>query len=94
MTATPLQSRGLFATRVHAFDLEPERVTAINGALWPEIDRLLTPRPAVQPWQTRTDLQLNPAFAPLVESTSWRAGFLVAAALPVVAVVVLRPLRA
>jgi sugar phosphate permease len=34
------------------------------------------------------------AFAPLVESTSWRAGFLVAAALPVVAVVVLRPLRA
>jgi MFS family permease len=34
------------------------------------------------------------AFAPLVESTSWRAGFLVAAALPIVAVVVLRPLRA
>lgn len=34
------------------------------------------------------------AFAPLVESTSWRAGFLVAAALPLVAVVVLRPLRA
>jgi sugar phosphate permease len=33
-------------------------------------------------------------FAPLVESTSWRAGFLVAAALPLLAVVVLRPLRA
>jgi sugar phosphate permease len=34
------------------------------------------------------------AFAPLVESTSWRAGFLVAAALPLLAVVVLRPLQA
>ena len=33
-------------------------------------------------------------FAPLVESTSWRAGFRVAAAVPLVAVVVLRPLRA
>jgi len=33
------------------------------------------------------------AFAPFVASTSWRAGFLVAAALPLVAVVVLRPLR-
>ena len=33
-------------------------------------------------------------FAPLVESTSWRAGFVVAAAVPLVAVVVLRPLRA
>jgi sugar phosphate permease len=34
------------------------------------------------------------AFAPFVDSTSWRAGFLVAAALPLVAAVVLRPLRA
>jgi sugar phosphate permease len=34
------------------------------------------------------------AFAPFVESTSWRAGFLVAAAFPLLAVVVLRPLRA
>jgi sugar phosphate permease len=34
------------------------------------------------------------AFAPFVSSTSWRAGFLVAAAFPLVAVVVLRPLRA
>ncbi|HEY7604141.1 MAG TPA: MFS transporter [Gaiellaceae bacterium] len=34
------------------------------------------------------------AFAPFVASTSWRAGFLVAALLPLVAVVVLRPLRA
>ena len=33
-------------------------------------------------------------FAPFVDSTSWRAGFLVAAAVPLVAVVVLRPLRA
>jgi len=33
-------------------------------------------------------------FAPFVASTSWRAGFLVAAALPLAAVVVLRPLRA
>jgi sugar phosphate permease len=33
------------------------------------------------------------AFAPFVESTSWRAGFLVAAAFPLLAVVVLRPLR-
>ena len=32
-------------------------------------------------------------FAPFVASTSWRDGFLVAAALPLVAVVVLRPLR-
>jgi nitrate/nitrite transporter NarK len=34
------------------------------------------------------------AFAPFVASTSWRAGFLVAAAFPLLAVVVLRPLRA
>ena len=68
MTALgPLQSRGLFATRVFAFDLEPERAAALNAGLWPAIDRLLTPRPAVQPWQTRTDLQLDPAFAPLME---------------------------
>ena len=34
------------------------------------------------------------AFAPFVSSTSWRAGFFVAAAFPLLAVVVLRPLRA
>jgi sugar phosphate permease len=34
------------------------------------------------------------AFAPFVESTSWRAGFFAAAAFPLLAVVVLRPLRA
>ena len=33
-------------------------------------------------------------FAPFVASTSWRAGFFVAAACPLVAIVVLRPLRA
>jgi sugar phosphate permease len=33
-------------------------------------------------------------FAPVVQSTSWRVGFLVAAACPLVAIVVLRPLRA
>ena len=32
-------------------------------------------------------------FAPFVESTSWSAGFFVAAAFPLVAIVVLRPLR-
>jgi sugar phosphate permease len=34
------------------------------------------------------------AFAPFVESTSWRAGFFAAAAFPILAVIVLRPLRA
>jgi sugar phosphate permease len=34
------------------------------------------------------------AFAPFVESTSWRAGFFAAAAFPLLAVAVLRPLRA
>ena len=33
-------------------------------------------------------------FAPIVQSTSWRVGFLIAAACPLVAIVVLRPLRA
>jgi len=33
-------------------------------------------------------------FAPFVESTSWRVGYLVAAAFPLVAIAVLRPLRA
>jgi sugar phosphate permease len=33
-------------------------------------------------------------FAPFVESTSWRVGFLVSAAFPLVAIAVLRPLRA
>jgi uncharacterized protein (TIGR02466 family) len=65
--APPLQSRALFATRVYAFDLEPERAKALNQELWAEIDRLLTPRPAAQPWQTRHDLQRNAAFAPLLE---------------------------
>lgn len=63
----PLQSRGLFGTRIHAFDLEPERAAQLSAALWPEIDRLLTPRPALQPWQTRTDLQINPVFAPFLD---------------------------
>jgi MFS family permease len=32
-------------------------------------------------------------FAPFVESTSWRVGFLVSAVFPLVAIAVLRPLR-
>lgn len=67
LTLGPLQSRGIFATQAYAFDLDADRAASLNAALWPEIDRLLTPRPALQPWQTRHDLQLNPVFAPLLE---------------------------
>lgn len=66
----PLQMLGLFATRVFAFDLEPEKAAGLNAALLAEIDRLLTPRPAVLPgqtWQTHHDLHLKPAFRPFVE---------------------------
>ncbi len=71
----PLQSRALFATRVYAFDLEPDVAKPLNAALWTEIDRLLTPRPAMQPWQTRHDQQNNSAFAPLIDLVHAAARF-------------------
>jgi uncharacterized protein (TIGR02466 family) len=68
--AGPLQVRGLFPTRVLAFDLEPADAAAFNAWLWAEIDRLLTPRPPApsgQTWQTHHDLHLKPAFQPFVQ---------------------------
>ena len=68
--AGPLQVRGLFPTRVLAFDLEPADAAAFNAWLWAEIDRLLTPRPPAPPgqtWQTHHDLHLKPAFQPFVQ---------------------------
>ena len=73
----PLQSRGLFPTRVLAFDLEPAAAQALNAPLKTEIERLLTPRPALQPgqtWQTHHDLHRMAAFQPFVRLVMAAAG--------------------
>ena len=59
----------LFPTNVWAHDLTAEAQAALQAALKPRIEALLTPRPAIAPgetWQTRNDLQSDPTFAPLL----------------------------
>lgn len=67
MSAAALQSRPLFATRVYLFDLESERVPALNATLLAEIERLLPSRSPDKTWQTHPDMQRNVAFVPLLE---------------------------
>lgn len=65
----PLQTRGLFPTRVLALDLEPAVAGPLNAALGAEVERLLSPRPALLPgqtWQTHHDLHRKAAFQPFV----------------------------
>ena len=60
----------LFPTNVWAHDLEPARHQDLKAVLKPRIEALLTPRPKIAPgetWQTRNDLQRDPAFAPLLD---------------------------
>ena len=51
-------------------DLEPAAAAKLNAHLNAEIERLIAPRPPIQPganWQTPQDLHLRPAFAEFVK---------------------------
>lgn len=73
----PLQTRGLFPTRILALDLEPAAAQAFNAMLRAEVERLLSPRPALLPgqtWQTHHDLHRKPVFQPFVALVMQAAG--------------------
>ncbi|MCW5749148.1 MAG: hypothetical protein KIT36_23360, partial [Alphaproteobacteria bacterium] len=58
----------VFPTPLWIVDLEPATWRPMNEALRAEIERLLTPRPAILKganWQTTQDLHENPRFARL-----------------------------
>jgi uncharacterized protein (TIGR02466 family) len=60
----------LFPTPLWIVDLEPAHAAALNTGLKAEIDRLISPRPAIPPgsnWQTPQDLHTKPAFAEFVK---------------------------
>jgi len=59
----------LFPCNVWVHEVEPETQATMNPALLARIDELLAPRPELMPgdnWQTRNDLQNDPAFADLM----------------------------
>ena len=58
----------LFASPVWGFDLPEAEIEPINRALFDDIDRWLSPRPAIpagETWQTTQDLHERDSFAPL-----------------------------
>lgn len=62
----------LFPTPLWSVDLEPSAAAALNARLLSEIDKLLSPRPAVPKggsWQTDPVLHRHPGFAELVDFT-------------------------
>ena len=59
----------LFPSNVWVHDLERSVYEPMNETLLARIEELLTPRPPIKPnmtWQTRNDLQDDPAFADLM----------------------------
>ena len=59
----------LFPTNIWAHDLAPEVYEPLNQRLVQRIEELLSPRPEIGPgetWQTRNDLQDDPAFAEFI----------------------------
>ncbi len=59
----------LFPTNIWAHDLAPEVYEPLNRRLVQRIEELLSPRPDIGPgqtWQTRNDLQNDPAFAEFI----------------------------
>jgi uncharacterized protein (TIGR02466 family) len=60
----------LFPTPIWIVDLQPAEAAALNTNLKAEIDRIISPRPAIQAgsnWQTPQDLHVRPAFADFVK---------------------------
>jgi uncharacterized protein (TIGR02466 family) len=60
----------LFPSNVWVHDLEPSVFEAMNERVRARIEELIDPRPDIEPgqtWQTRNDLQDDPAFAELLE---------------------------
>jgi uncharacterized protein (TIGR02466 family) len=65
-----VEVKELFPTPLWIVDLAPEEHVPLNAALNAEIERLLTPRPAIPQganWQTDQTLHTLPQFARLVE---------------------------
>jgi uncharacterized protein (TIGR02466 family) len=59
-----------FPTPVWIIDLQPAEGAALNAHLEAEIERIISPRPPIQPganWQTPQDLHRRPAFADFVK---------------------------
>ena len=59
----------IFPTNLWAHDVAPEVSGPLNEKLIARVDELLTPRPAIGPgesWQTRNDMQDDPAFADFI----------------------------
>ena len=66
----------LFPCNVWVHEVSPELQETMNAKLLARVEELLTPRPEIQPgftWQTRNDLQDDPAFAELM--ALFRQGF-------------------
>src|SRR6185369_10708893 len=64
-----MEVKEFFPTPVWIVDLKPEAARALNAQLVAEIERLISPRPAIQPgsnWQTDPILHTLPAFAEFI----------------------------
>ncbi len=60
----------LFPTPIWIIDLQPAPAAELNAKLKAEIERMISPRPPIQPganWQTPQDLHERPAFADFVK---------------------------
>lgn len=60
----------LFPCPLWVVDLRPAEAAALNARLRSEIDKIVSPRPAIPPgsnWQTPQDLHTRPAFADFVK---------------------------
>src|SRR5688572_32572120 len=70
MTAVDkMEVKEVFPTPVWVVDLKPDAAEALNARLLVEIERLIAPRPKVQPganWQTDPILHTRPEFADFV----------------------------
>ncbi len=60
----------LFPTPLWIVDLQPAAAAELNASLKAEIEKIISPRPAIPPgsnWQTPQDLHTRPAFADFVK---------------------------
>jgi len=60
----------LFPCPLWVVDLKPAEAAALNAKLKAEIERIVSPRPAIAPganWQTPQDLHTRPAFAEFIK---------------------------
>jgi uncharacterized protein (TIGR02466 family) len=64
-----MEVKEIFPTPVWVVDLKPDAARALNARLVPEIERLISPRPPIQPgsnWQTDPVLHTLPAFGEFI----------------------------